>query len=213
MKIALHEIRVDLPAQGGTLFRLRRFVVPAGQKVLLKGQSGAGKTTLLHLIAGLFHPAEGEVQVGEHRLNTMNDEERGRFRRQNVGLIFQKLNLIEHLTAIENVTLSLSGDVNAESKARAALQAVGLSEHGDRRSSVLSLGEQQRVAVARVLAADAKIILADEPTSSLDENNAKNVVELLLRAATGKTLLVVSHDHRIEKHFGELVNFADVVLR
>lgn len=211
MKITLKDIKVNLPVSGKTLFHLPEFEVESGHKVLIEGESGKGKTTLLHLIAGLFYPAEGEVLLGEQRLNSLSDEERCHFRRANVGIIFQKLNLIEHLTALENVCLALGSLGTA--RAQAALKAVGLKDHMHERSSVLSLGEQQRVAVARVLASDAKIILADEPTSSLDEKNAANVMDLLFEAAKHKTLVVVSHDHRIEKKFNTVVKFENMVSR
>lgn len=207
----MKDIKVNLPGSGGTLFKLPEFSIESGAKVLIEGESGRGKTTFLHLIAGLFHPAEGTVEVGGHQLNTMNDEERCQFRRDHIGIIFQKLNLVEYLTPLENVLLSLGESARAREKAVTALKSVGLGERVNVRSSVLSLGEQQRVAVARVLAADAGIILADEPTSSLDEKNAANVMDLLFGAAQGKTLLVVSHDHRIERKFNTLVQFSDLV--
>lgn len=211
MKISLNDIKVDLPAGGGTLFCLPQFEAESGQKILLQGESGRGKTTFLHLMAGLFHPTEGRVQIGEHRLSTLSDEERCQFRRRHVGIIFQKLNLIEYLSPLENVLLCVGE--SAIDKARKALEAVGLERQSQARSSVLSLGEQQRVAVARVLAADPAIILADEPTSSLDEKNAANVMDLLFQAAQGKTLIVVSHDHRIERKFNSVVQFDQLVRR
>lgn len=209
MKISLNNIKVNLPGTETPLFKLSKFDVESGQKILIEGQSGRGKTTLLHLIAGLFHPSEGSVALGPHQLNDMGDEERCRFRRANVGLIFQKLNLIEHLTPLENVMLSGGDGARAEK----ALRSVGLENRAQKRSSVLSLGEQQRVAVARVLAADPAIILADEPTSSLDSGNAANVMELLFEAAQGKTMIVVSHDQRIERKFNSVVQFDQLVLR
>lgn len=211
MKIVLNNIKVNLPKTGQTLFKFKQLTVDSGQKVLIEGESGKGKTTLLHLIAGLFHPQEGEVELGGISLSTLNDEERCRFRRLNVGMVFQKLNLIEHLTAGENVRLGLLGVRDAPEHAQSALRAVGLKDKIDVRAAVLSLGEQQRVAVARVLAAGPKIILADEPTSSLDDKNAANVMDLLFTAAKDKTLLVVSHDHRIERKFNTLVQFEKLV--
>ena len=213
MKIQLSDIKVNLPSSGKTLFLLKNFSVESGHKVLIEGESGKGKTTLLHLIAGLFYPEEGQVEIGTHKLNAMSDEERCRFRRAHVGMVFQKLNLIEHLTALENVCLSLGTTADQNGKAESALRSVGLKDQVHTRASVLSLGEQQRVAVARVLASNAQVILADEPTSSLDEKNSANVMDLLFEAAKGKTLLVVSHDHRIEKKFNNLVKFENLVQR
>jgi len=209
LKISLSGIQVNLPDTGQTLFRLKQFSVDSGQKVLLRGESGKGKTTLLHLIAGLFRPATGEVDVGGDKISSWSDEARCAFRRRHMGMVFQKLNLIEHLTALENVGLACA----SEQRAADALASVGLEKKIHSRSSVLSLGEQQRVAVARVLAGDAQLILADEPTSALDEKNAANVMELLFKAAKNKTLLVVSHDHRIEANFDSNVQFENVVQR
>jgi ABC-type lipoprotein export system ATPase subunit len=209
LKISLNGIEVNLPDTGQTLFRLKQFSIESGQKVLLRGESGKGKTTLLHLIAGLFQPAAGDVEVGGQKISTWSDEARCAFRRRNMVMVFQKLNLIEHLTALENVGLACS----VEQRSADALAAVGLEKQIHARSSVLSLGEQQRVAVARVLASDAKVILADEPTSSLDEKNAANVMDLLFKAAQHKTLLVVSHDHRIEKKFDSNIQFETVAHR
>ena len=207
MKIALQNIEVRLPNQGKALFRLPHFSVPAGEKVLLQGESGKGKTTLLHLMAGLFFPYQGSVEVGDARFSELSDEARCAFRRKNIGIIFQKLNLLEHLTPLENVKLA---QVSTE-RALTALKAVGLESAADVRSSVLSLGEQQRVAVARVLASDNAVILADEPTSSLDRANAERMMDLLFTAAQGKTLVVVSHDQRIEARFERRVDFVKLV--
>lgn len=216
MNIRLRDIQVHLPQGAATreLFRLASFDVESGHKVLIQGESGKGKTTLLHLIAGLFLPFAGQVRLGEHLLNEWSDEQRCHFRRTHIALIFQKLNLLEHLTVFENVQLALGlGAADDQARVAQALKAVGLGDRADARSSVLSLGEQQRVAVARALASDAEIILADEPTSSLDEKNAANVIDLLLSAAQHKTLIVVSHDHRIEKKFNKIVRFEQLVQR
>jgi ABC-type lipoprotein export system ATPase subunit len=207
MNITLQDIEVRLPNQDKPLFRLPHFAIPAGQKILLQGESGRGKTTLLHLIAGLFYPERGTVEVGDVRFNSLSVEARCAFRRKNIGIIFQKLNLLEHLTALENVLLATTDT----DRALAALKAVGLESLAHARSSVMSLGEQQRVAVARVLAGGSSIILADEPTSSLDQKNADRVMDLLFAAAEGKTLLVVSHDQRIEKRFAQRVDFLKLV--
>ncbi len=178
--------------------------------MLIKGPSGQGKTTLLHLMAGLFLPAEGHVEVGGTRLTSLSDDERGVFRRRHMGLIFQRLNLINHLTALENIELGLQVKTDLR-KAQQSLRSVGLQGRENERTSVLSLGEQQRVAIARVLTSEPQIILADEPTSSLDEKNASDVMDLLFEACDGKTLIVVSHDHRIEKRFSSVRDFGTLL--
>lgn len=169
----------------------------------MSGPSGKGKTSFLHLLAGLYTPQTGTVQIGDHSLEKLNDSERAKFRRSHFGIVFQKLNLLEHLTPVENILL----DCESEKTASANLQRVGLSHRVDNLSSQLSLGEQQRVAIARVLSANKSIILADEPTSSLDDANAEQVMQLLLETAQNKTLVVVSHDQRLKKFFDRHLDF------
>lgn len=202
LNIELKNIRVSLP-DGRRLFSIPQFDIPQGHHLLLQGESGAGKTTLLHLIAGLFTPQEGEVHLGSYRISHLKDEDRCDLRRKKIGVIFQKLNLLDHLTCEENVLL-------VADSAKESLQKVRLTEKSNDRVSYLSLGEQQRVAVARVLAQKPEIILADEPTSSLDEANMEFVMQALKEAAAGKTLIVVSHDHRITKYFDQVVSFKEL---
>ncbi|MFV8248183.1 ABC transporter ATP-binding protein [Bdellovibrio bacteriovorus] len=202
LNIELKNIRVSLP-NGRLLFSVRQFDIPHGHHLLLQGESGAGKTTLLHLIAGLFTPQEGEVFVGPHRVSHLDDDSLCDLRRDKIGVIFQKLNLLDHLTCEENVLL-------VSESAKESLQKVRLGEKAQDRVSYLSLGEQQRVAVARVLAQKPEIILADEPTSSLDETNMEFVMQALKEAAAGKTLIVVSHDHRITKYFDQVMSFKEL---
>jgi putative ABC transport system ATP-binding protein len=179
---------------------------------LLRGASGSGKSSLLHLMAGLMLPTEGTVQVGDRTLNSMNDQERSRLRREHIGLIFQKLNLLSHLTVSENVQLSLLGLSEAEKAKRVAqaLARVKITDLAGARASVLSGGEQQRVAVARVLAQSPLMILADEPTSSLDDENAAFVIEALKIAAQGKTLFVASHDDRLTGSFKDIRTLSEL---
>lgn len=210
MDIELSKVIVKIGPKRKKLFRIPHLEIKAGEKLLIKGASGKGKTTFLHLLSGLFKPYEGYIRIGDVELTRLNEEERSLFRRKHIGLVFQKLNLIEHLTALENIELSLRDKKNL-TKAMDALKAVGLSGREHDRTAVLSLGEQQRVAVARVLAGDADLIFADEPTSSLDERNAFEVTELLVKAAEGKTLVMVSHDQRIEKYFSAIKDFEELI--
>lgn len=205
--IALEKIKVSL-ANGRILFWIESLKFQPGVPVLIRGESGAGKTTLLHLIAGLFLPTEGSVRIGETQLETLDEDQRCEFRRKNIGVIFQKLNLIDHLTVEENTSLALEAG-SPRSQVQKAIDRVNLKGKEQERSSYLSLGEQQRVAVARVLAQQPQIILADEPTSSLDEKNCRFVLDSLLEASLGKMLIVVSHDHRIHDRFERVINFAD----
>ncbi|MCE1164080.1 MAG: ATP-binding cassette domain-containing protein [Bacteroidetes bacterium] len=178
--------------------------------MLIKGPSGIGKTTLLHLIAGLFLPDEGEVIIGGKALGKLSDNERSELRRSSVGIIFQKLNLIEHLTVLENAELQARGGKDLTGKSMNALEKVGMSALSGQLSASLSLGEQQRVAVARVLSFSPDIVLADEPTSSLDENNSNIIMDSLINLPEETTLITVSHDHRIEKRFSRIINFSEL---
>jgi len=212
MNIKVSKVRVSLPG-GRILFRIEKLEIPLGSKILIHGPSGQGKTTLLHLLSGLLVSNEGSVYFNDQRLNTLDDEERSRIRRRHFGIVFQKLNLLDHLTAFENVSLALppSRDKKTAETVIGALYSVNMEKFAKQRSATMSLGEQQRVAVARVLAARPDVILADEPTSSLDETNAKAIMKALFKASEGKTFVVVSHDLRIRGDFETLIDFSEYV--
>ncbi len=154
-------------------------------------------------------PSEGDVFFSGRSFSKMSDSERSQIRRKNIGLIFQKLNLLTHLTPTENVSLAVQTlkDDATENLVANALKQVRMDAYAHERTANLSGGEQQRIAVARVLAQNPEIILADEPTSSLDDDNAEFVIDALKTAAKGKTLLVVSHDDRLTKKFTERLSF------
>ncbi len=205
MDISISDIQVPIQNRVEPLFEIKSLHIPFKEKILIKGHSGSGKSTLLHLIAGLFSLKSGSVTIGSTSLENLTDEERARFRREHIAVVFQKLNLIDHLTVLENIMLTMPNRQLAQD----CLSAVRLTDRMNDPVSVLSLGEQQRVAVGRVLASSSEIVLADEPTSSLDEKNADDVIKLLLKACKDKTLIVVSHDHRIEKYFSKKINFEE----
>jgi putative ABC transport system ATP-binding protein len=209
--IHLSKVKVQLPSQPGFLFQIKDLRIAQGSRLLIQGPSGRGKTTLLHLMAGLLLPTEGQISFGDYRLISMNDEERSLMRRNHMGIVFQTLNLIDHLTTFENVLLGLREEPDAASKAQEALDRVGLGSRLKDRSALLSLGERQRVAVARVLAAKPRLVLADEPTSSLDKINAEKVLEYFMDLPTESTLVMVSHDERIRHHFSSALSFSEVI--
>lgn len=211
MDIQLEKIKVNLPNAGKLLFSINELTIPFGSKVLIEGASGKGKTTLLHLIAGLFLPDDGKVNVGSHCISSLSDENRALLRRKHMGLIFQKLNLIEFLTAAENVALALTHAAVNRDIIEKALDEVNLKDRYDDRSAVMSLGEQQRVAVSRILAAQPEIVLADEPTSSLDSTNGDLVLDALFKASENKTLIVVSHDQRLRERFERVIRFEEMI--
>jgi putative ABC transport system ATP-binding protein len=176
--------------------------IAPGELVAVMGPSGCGKSTLLHLAGGLEDPDAGSVTVAGRDLATLGPTQRAALRRREVGYVFQRLNLVASLTAMENVTLplDLEGVRPREARARAteALAAVGLTDSLDRFPDDFSGGQQQRIAVARALVGDRRIVLADEPTGSLDTMTGDSVIELLagLPSGTGAAVVLVTHEPR-----------------
>ena len=183
--------------------------VPGGQFLSVVGPSGGGKSTLLGLIAGLDTPSTGQILIDGIDITTLDEDRLARLRGANIGYVFQFFHLIPSLSAFENilVPLEISGATNASTKARALLGEVGLVDRGHHYPSQLSGGEQQRIAIARALANDPPILLADEPTGNLDSKNSAHVIELLedVNKGRGTTVVLVTHDH-------ELAVSADVML-
>jgi putative ABC transport system ATP-binding protein len=183
-------------------FRNLSFSVAAGSMLLVLGPSGSGKTTLLSCLAGLRRPTSGTIRHGGIAVETLDRRALDAYRRR-VGIIFQAFNLIDSLTAVENVALPMRGAGTAERRARpralALLESVGLAEFAHRRPRSLSGGQQQRVAVARALALDPPIVIADEPTAHLDQHNVESTLRLL-RTLTGdgRVVIVSTHDTRLE---------------
>ncbi|GGN03904.1 macrolide ABC transporter ATP-binding protein [Thermus composti] len=189
--------------------------VEKGEFTALVGPSGSGKSTLLHLLAGLDLPTEGEVYVGGVRLDRLSRSQRARFRLERIGLVFQAYNLLPVLTALENAAfvLELRGVPKGERERRAleALAALGLKDKAHRYPRQLSGGEQQRVAVARALAAEPLVVLADEPTANLDSRTGLALIERMkaLNEAQGVTFLFSTHDPRLLEHVRRVVRLED----
>jgi putative ABC transport system ATP-binding protein len=191
---------VQVAVGGRVILDVPRLDIPAGARVGIAGVSGSGKTTLLHVIAGLRAPTAGRGLWGDTVVTGLAPQQGDAWRRATIGLVFQDFQLVPELSAVGNVLLPAQFDAwlaaaALRGRARALLASVGISAP-DQRVNLLSHGEQQRVAIARALLYRPALILADEPTASLDPANAADVVQLLLGAAhgTGATLVVVSHD-------------------
>ena len=179
----------------------------------LIGSSGVGKTTLLHILAGILRPTAGNVTLAGETLYPA-DGRSDRWRASRVGVIPQKLHLLPSLSALDNVRLAqyLIGNADGGS-ARALLSDLGLQARLHARPEALSVGEQQRVAIARAIVNTPRLLLADEPTSSLDDANAERAIQLLFEAArmTGALLVVATHDARVRARFARQVNLSEAL--
>lgn len=187
---------------------LPNFTLKAGQKILVYGESGSGKSTLLHIISGLLKDYSGSIKFCEQELKRLSDSAADQLRFQSMGNIFQSFNLIPYLSVLENVLLpaQFQGN-NAIERAHLLLNKLGLGQFLNRNVVDLSFGQQQRVAAARALIHQPKLILADEPTSALDAKNREAFIEMLFElCGLNKTaLLMVSHDETLQKLFVDRV--------
>jgi len=202
-----------------TVLNIPAFRMGPGEQVAMKGHSGSGKTTFLNVISGILTPTSGSVGFDERDLTKMSEGARDIFRGQNIGFVFQTFNLLQGFTALENVVLGsvFAGDPNEQTsstfaRARELLKKVGLAERADHRPRMLSAGEQQRVAIARALMNKPKLILADEPTGSLDEKNSGEVLDLVLglTSVSGAALLLATHDSSVMARFTRVVDLKEL---
>ncbi len=188
--------------------------IPRGDFVSLVGPSGSGKSTLLLMLGGMLSPSSGRVLLDGHSLYERSTNERAKLRQKYVGFVFQTFNLVPYLTALENVQVPLFlGNVPiAEQRDRAVtvLDRVGLGDRLDHKPAELSVGQQQRVALARMLANDPALILADEPTGNLDPETAKQVIDFFEQFnAEGRTIVMVTHDPRAAERAKRVVRLTE----
>jgi putative ABC transport system ATP-binding protein len=201
--------------------RLARFEAQERETVAIVGPSGCGKTTLLRLISGIFLPHGGRVEVAGTTVSTLAFSERQRFRVEKIGLVFQEFELLDYLTVRENVLLpfrisgAMSLDETAEERAGELLERTGIAHLANRVPNELSQGERQRVALCRALVTRPALILADEPTGSLDPDNQARSVALLRgqAAAEGATLIMVTHNPEVLDGFDRTVRLPDLLDR
>ena len=187
------------------VLRLPAWNAAPGECWLVHGPSGCGKTTLLHVIAGLVRPSAGSVKVAGEDLLALRGSKLDRWRGATLGIVLQAMHLVSHLSVIDNMRLAQYAARVPQDDARAAeaLAALGVADKAARRPSELSQGERQRIAIARAVVNGSKLLLADEPTASLDDEAAARAVELLSTQAKKHraTLVVATHDARVKRHF------------
>ena len=203
-------------APGGeahTVLDVPEFTLDAGQHVALRGASGTGKTTFLNCIAGILRPDQGDIELAGQNIAVASEGHRDQLRARHIGYIFQTFNLLQGYTCLENVLLGMSFSGQATIQAAAAiLKRVGLSDRMDYRPSELSVGQQQRVAVARALANRPQLVLADEPTGNLDPQNAREALQLIREVCRENqaALLLVSHDQAVLDQFEDSLDLAEI---
>ena len=176
----------------------------SGENLLIIGNSGIGKTTLLHLLAGLLKLNLGSIELFGKELRKLSSYQLDRFRKNNIGIIFQRPHFVNSLTVKENLQLAqYIANKKDDNRIESILKNLNIFDKSNKITNKLSQGEKQRASIALAIVNSPKLILADEPTSSLDDNNCSNVIKLLKKQATefGAQLIVITHDSRLKKHF------------
>jgi len=185
------------------------FSLEKGEQALILGQSGCGKTTLLHLLSGLLQPRTGQVIIENQAISTLKGAKLDNFRGKNIGIVFQSPHFIEALTVKENLTLTqtLAGNPKNDEVIQQLLSDLGIESKLNAKVNALSVGEKQRVSIARALVNSPALILADEPTSALDDENCNAVLNLVREQAKkhNSTLLIVTHDNRLKNQFDKRI--------
>jgi len=215
--IDLRSIGKQFPTAGGAVRVLRDvdLRVDRGEYVAIVGKSGSGKSTLLNMITGIDHPSQGSVVINGTDVHTLNESRLATWRGENIGIVFQFFQLIPTLSILENLLLSMDFVHKFPKNARVAraeglLAQVGISEHAAKLPAALSGGEQQRAAIARALANDPPILIADEPTGNLDSRTASAIQALFTQLVqSGKTVVVVTHDKNTGTDHQRTISLAD----
>ncbi len=213
--LILESVKLQLTSDAGPVEILRgiNLTIGAGEAVGVVGPSGSGKTSLLMVVAGLESVTAGRIEAAGREISGRDEDTLARFRRDNVGIVFQNFHLVPTMTALENVALPLefAGCGDAFERARAQLTAVGLDHRLGHYPGQLSGGEQQRVALARAFVTKPKILLADEPTGSLDQTTGEDIIELLfeMQERLGSTLILVTHAQELTSRCTRIVRLVD----
>ncbi|WP_094706026.1 ABC transporter ATP-binding protein [Hahella sp. CCB-MM4] len=223
--VSLRNVRFNWPGQEHDVLNIEEFFLREGERVFLQGASGSGKTTLLSLLGGVISPQSGTIRILDKDVTGMGHAARDKFRADHIGFVFQQFNLIPYLSLVDNVTLpcrfsrlrrdrAVSKAATVDAEAGRLLEHLGLdvSVLGSRPVTDLSVGQQQRVAVARALIGSPELIIADEPTSALDVEARFAFLDLLFREVkeSGATLLFVSHDPALQSRFERSVRLSEI---
>lgn len=218
--IQIKQLIYQWPKQAQPTLNIDYLSIEQGEHVFIKGVSGSGKTTLLNLLAGVLIPNQGELVILNQSLNTLSNSQRDQFRADHIGVIFQQFNLLPYLSVVDNVTLPCYFSKrrnqlvnNKKNTAQRLLTELGLKPNQFKSAvTELSVGQQQRVAVARALIGHPELIIADEPTSALDAETRNDFLQLLFQEAQqqNSTILFVSHDPSISTHFERVIDLADL---
>lgn len=191
------------------------FEIEKGEFCCLLGTSGSGKSTLLNLMAGLEKPTRGEIKINNYNLEKLHERQLAKLRQKYIGFVFQSYNLLEHLTALENVTLPLIfkgvPKREREKKAKEMLKAVGLENRMNHKPSQMSGGQQQRVSIARAFISNPEIVFADEPTGNLDSKTTLEIMKLITEMAEEykQTLIIVTHDLELSRYADKIIQIKD----
>lgn len=217
MTLELRQVKKSYQEPNGNrlpVLNIDQFAMQPGEQVVLVGSSGGGKTTMLNVIAGITTPDTGSVQIDNVDICKLPEVSRDRFRAERIGYVFQTFNLLTAFTALENVLLgmSFSGKKADRTRAESLLELVGLGHRMHHRPSQLSVGEQQRVSVARALANQPSLLLADEPTANVDVRNQENILQLIREGCRehNVSLLMVTHSPQVTAQFDRVVQLSEV---
>lgn len=219
MSLSISDLVFSYPgAQSEPLLHIKQWQLDTGDTVFVQGPSGSGKSTFLNILCGMLPISQGEISIFGNRLDKMNSRQRDQFRANNIGYVFQQFNLIQYLDVIDNIRLARQFS-NAQTLTASdddieqLLQTLNIdSQHWRKPARSLSIGQQQRVAIARAFINKPKLLIVDEPTSSLDHKNRDDFMSLLMKKVedTGATLIFVSHDQTLSSYFSRVESISDI---
>ena len=200
--IKTRDIKFDYNNQ--VFFQFPDIEIKTKENLLIIGNSGIGKTTLLHLLAGLLESKSGSIELFGKEISNLNSYQLDTFRGENIGIVFQRSHFVNSLTVKENLELAqFIANKKDNNRINTILKSLGILDKSDKKTNQLSQGEKQRASIALAIVNSPKLILADEPTSSLDDENCDRVIKLLKKQASefNAQLIVITHDNRLKKHF------------